>query len=99
MKRYWVGMTIFLFLVILSNAWAEPYFASWKGVNCNACHLNQTGGWGRNDFGKNYGSSLETFDWQGLSEAAQTIKHVTPSLVSTGGDIHGSYSATFNQHS
>ena len=82
-----------------SSAWAEPYLAAWKGVNCNACHLNQTGGWGRNDFGKNYGNSLETFDWQGLSDAAQVIKHNTPSFVVTGIDVHEAYRATFNQNS
>ena len=79
------------------KAWGEPYFAAWKGVNCNACHVNQTGGWIRNDFGKNYGNSLETFDWKGLSEAAQTVKHNTPTWVSVGLDVHESYGMAFDK--
>jgi len=80
-----------------STAWAEPYFAAWKGVNCNACHVNQTGGWLRNDFGKNYGNELKTFDWEGISEAAQVIRHATPGWVALGLDIHMGYVASFNE--
>jgi hypothetical protein len=82
-------------LLETSPVWAEPYFAAWKGVNCNACHVNETGGWIRNDFGKNYGNSLETFDWQGISDAVQTIRHNTPSFVSAGLDFHETYGALF----
>lgn len=79
-----------------SAAWAEPYLAAWKGVNCNACHVNQTGGFLRDDFGKNYGNSLQTFDWQGISEEAQKIQHSTPSWVAIGLDIHEGYLTTQN---
>src|SRR5579859_1182418 len=79
-----------------TKSWAEPYLAAWKGVNCNSCHVNQTGGWIRNDFGKNYGNSLETFQWEEISEAADTLKHNTPSWISFGLDMHESYTATFN---
>ena len=99
MRNRLMGLWLVFISLGASSAWAEPYLAAWKGVNCNACHLNQTGGWGRNDLGKNYGNSLETFDWQGLSDAAQVIKHNTPSFVSTGLDIHESYTATFNKNS
>lgn len=93
------GLVVAILLFEGTMAWAEPYLAAWKGVNCNACHVNQTGGWLRNDFGKNYGNSLQTFDWQGISDAAQKIQHNTPSWVSTGVDIHESYTQTFNPNS
>jgi hypothetical protein len=92
-----LGFAFFLALFGFQKAWSEPYLAAWKGVNCNACHVNQTGGWIRNDFGKNYGNSLQTFDWQGLSDTLQSVKHTTPSYVSVGLDIHQDYTATFNQ--
>src|SRR5579871_968126 len=79
-----------------TGAWAEPYLAAWKGVNCNACHVNQTGGYLRNDFGKNYGNTLQTFDWQGISEEAQKIQHNTPSFIAIGIDLHQGYQTTWN---
>ena len=92
--------SFFLSLAVLflgaASAWAEPYLAAWKGVNCNACHVNQTGGWLRTDFGKNYGNTLQTFDWQGLSEEAQKIQHNTPSFIAIGIDIHQGYNTTWN---
>jgi len=76
---------------------AEPYFAAWKGVNCNACHMNQTGGWLRDGFGKNYGNQLATFDWEGLANAAKGASKPLPSAISVGLDIHESYVETFFQ--
>lgn len=97
MGKFFWRMAGFMLFLSGAQAWAEPYLAAWKGVNCNACHVNQTGGWLRNDFGKNYGNSLETFDWQGLSDAAQTVKHNTPSWVAVGVDMHEGYEANFFQ--
>ncbi len=94
MRKISLAVAVTTLLLAGRAAWAEPYLAAWKGVNCNACHVNQTGGWLRNDFGKNYGNSLQTFDWQGISDAAQKISHNTPSWVSVGMDIHESYVAT-----
>lgn len=98
MKSFRLGWVVAVLFLCASGVWAEPYLAAWKGVNCNACHVNQTGGWLRNDFGKNYGASLATFDWQGISEAAQKIKRDTPSWIAVGVDIHESYTQTFNSN-
>ncbi|HTC19738.1 MAG TPA: hypothetical protein VK859_02755, partial [bacterium] len=84
------------FILTTARSVAEPYLAAWKGVNCNACHVNQTGGFLRNDFGKNYGNDLQTFDWEGISDAAQKIQHATPSWVAIGMDIHQGYVTTQN---
>jgi hypothetical protein len=98
MKKLWPAFFA-VSTLIFSQAWAEPYLAAWKGVNCNACHVNQTGGWLRNDFGKNYGNTLQTFDWQGISDAAQKIQHATPSWVAIGMDLHEAYTANFSNNS
>ncbi len=87
----------FLFLVLgPALGWSEPYFAAWKGVNCNACHVNQTGGWFRDGFGKNYGNKLATFDWEEMDKATQDAAKLIPTQVSVGLDIHEAYFSTFN---
>lgn len=82
-------------LFVWGKAGAEPYLAAWKGVNCNACHVNQTGGWLRSDFGKGYGSSLATFDWEGLEDAAHSAQKAMPTGLSVGLDLHEAYYGTF----
>jgi hypothetical protein len=84
-------LTLLLISMGVSNLCAEPYLAAWKGVNCNACHMNKTGGYIRNEFGKNYGNGLQTFDWKGISDTAETIKHNTPSWIDMSFDFHESY--------
>lgn len=99
MGKFRLAFFVMLFGCAVSDVWAEPYLAAWKGVNCNACHVNETGGWLRNDFGKNYGNTLQTFDWQGIAEEAQKIQHNTPSWVAIGIDIHEGYTTSQNYNS
>lgn len=94
--KSWIGtLPLLLLLIANSNLWAEPYLAAWQGVNCNACHMNETGGYIRNDYGRNYGNDLKTFDWQGIADAAQAFTHKTPTWVSAGVDLHESFGAFF----
>jgi hypothetical protein len=95
MKRLLVMTVVILTFAGLSTAHTEPYLAAWKGVNCNACHMNETGGYIRNDFGRNYGNDLKTFDWQGIAETAQAFTHKTPTFISAGVDLHESFGALF----
>lgn len=99
MKRLKFWLSAVILCGFASGAWAEPYFTAMKGVNCNACHVNQDGGYLRNDFGRNYGNSQETFDWEGISDAVNTVKHDTPSWVNVGVDAHMSFTANFNPNS
>jgi hypothetical protein len=85
-----IAIAASLGFLALSSAWAEPYYAARKGVSCNACHMNETGGFARNDFGRNYGESLQTFDWPGLSEDAP-IKNFPSRRLAIAGDLHMGY--------
>src|SRR5581483_6095193 len=89
------GAFFCLAVLVPALGWSEPYLAAWKGVNCNACHMNQTGGWLRNDFGKNYGNQLATIDWQGLENAAQSAARAAAPRVAIGFDLHEAYVGTF----
>ena len=69
---------------------AEPYFAARQEVSCNACHVNQTGGFGRNAYGRAYGDDLHTFDWRGISTAAAAPNQASRHLGFSG-DLYMGY--------
>ncbi|HJT24322.1 MAG TPA: hypothetical protein VJ873_07075 [bacterium] len=70
---------------------AEPYFSAWKGVNCNACHVNETGGFARNDFGKSFGEGLQTFDWEGIGDVLSGVRKATTHRLALSGDLYFNY--------
>src|SRR5690606_6256550 len=44
----------FLVLCFAALAFSEPYMAVRTGFKCSQCHLNQTGGAGRTEYGQAY---------------------------------------------
>ncbi len=85
-----------LLALLAPAARGEPYFSAWKGVSCGSCHINQTGGYARNDFGKSYGEGLMTFDWEGIGEALKPILKPLDHRVAFGADLHLLYTANLD---
>jgi Phosphate-selective porin O and P len=51
------GMLLFMLAFVVRSIYAEPYIAVREGLDCNACHVNPTGGGLRNVYGKLFGQS------------------------------------------
>lgn len=67
---------------------AEPWIAIKTGLKCSACHVNRSGGGGRNDFGSVYAQTQLT--WAGDSIVSRAIT----SFLSVGFDLRLKASGT-----
>ena len=41
-------------LLVISSAWATPEFSQWTGNKCSMCHVSESGGGARTNFGYNF---------------------------------------------
>jgi len=109
-SKWWpfpaLGTGLLLWIpVVFGSGWlapaahCEPYFSAWKGVSCAACHVNQTGGYARNEFGKSYGEGLTTFDWEGIGEILRPPVKSGARRVVLSGDLHLLYDQDLNDPS
>tara|TARA_Y100000588_G_scaffold373876_1_gene448255 strand:+ start:14 stop:1138 length:1125 start_codon:yes stop_codon:yes gene_type:complete len=68
-------------------AWAEPYIAFREGYKCSACHVNQTGGGMRNEFGGLYTQTDMTPLMEGATEKAMDFSPQIGSNFTIGADF------------
>ena len=69
------------------RAHAEPHIAMRAGLQCNACHVNHTGGGKRNSFGVKYGLERLPARHLPLPEDVPAVEGVLTSFLSIGADF------------
>jgi hypothetical protein len=89
-----IGGLVFL---IQSTLQAEPYFSAWTGLSCDACHVNQTGGYMRTTYGQFYGSHLQTFHWKGFVGETTPPHEKHQPYLTVGADLYVNYEANQGQ--
>ena len=86
-----------VFLLVSSNTlWAEPYIAFREGYKCSACHVNQTGGGKRNEFG---GLFTQTDITPLMEEATEKAMDFSPQIgpsISLGADFMAVHEVLFS---
>lgn len=77
------------------RAWAEPYISLRAGLACSSCHVNQTGGGKRNEFGAAYG--LERLPARKIPapEGTGTFNGTINPYFSVGADYRGANLSRF----
>jgi hypothetical protein len=68
---------------------AEPYLAIRTGLNCDACHVNRTGGGERTAYGASYGAT--TLPWKKLLGDSKLFDGAVGDRVRIGADGRGGY--------
>ncbi len=80
-------------LAVCGSARAEPVLAARTGLGCASCHINRTGGGGRNAYGAGYGAM--SLPWTKLAPAHGLFDGQIHERVRVGLDARGGYTATF----
>ncbi len=87
-----------LFVLLLSELFAEPYIAVREGLKCSACHTNSTGGGKRNQMGAGFGAI--DLPWKPVDLQGQKIPHyfsLFNEVISIGADFRAFNRTTFSE--
>jgi len=87
------GLVAAALLLLPGRASAEPQFAARKGVGCQVCHVNQTGGGMRTQ----YGSSFSQTDLPSKRMKGALNPNLTD-WIQLGADIRGTWQMSMETH-
>ena len=80
----------------LGAAWGEPYIAFREGYKCTACHVNQTGGGMRNEFGALFTQTDMTPLMEEASDQAMDFSPQIGSSITLGADFMAVHEVAFS---
>ena len=84
-------------LTAIPSAWAEAYISLRAGLPCSSCHVNQTGGGKRNEFGSAYGLQQLPARKFPLAEGTEAFNGTINTHLAVGADFRGANQSTFAQ--